>query len=168
MPKAMLRIARESAALLDPELSNNPNDFCTTNWACRSDRGCSALKAILAGEPDADKLNDVLSSAARPALSVANYLEAAIVLDRHRARGAGERLDRYVAVAQVEFAEVTESQVRTARAAYRNFGKGTGHPAGLNFGDWLEYALAIERDEPLLYKGGDDFKQTDVRSALSA
>ena len=127
----------------------------------------SALKAILAGEPDADKLNDVLSSAARPALSVANYLEAAIVLDRHRARGAGERLDRYVAVAQVEFAEVTESQVRTARAAYRNFGKGTGHPAGLNFGDWLEYALAIERDEPLLYKG-DDFKQTDVRSALSA
>jgi antitoxin VapB len=25
--EAMMRIARESAALLDPELSNNPNDF---------------------------------------------------------------------------------------------------------------------------------------------
>jgi ribonuclease VapC len=110
----------------------------------------SALIAILAGEPDADKLNDILSSAARPALSVANYLEAAIVLDRHRARGAGERLDRYLVVAQVEFAEVTESQARIARTAYRNFGKATGHPAGLNFGDCFAYALAIERDEPLL------------------
>jgi ribonuclease VapC len=127
----------------------------------------SALIAILAGEPDADKLNDILSSAARPALSVANYIEAAIVLDRHRARGAGERLDRYLAVAQVEFAEVTESQARIARTAYRNFGKATGHPAGLNFGDCFAYALAIERDEPLLYKG-DDLKHTDIRSALSA
>jgi ribonuclease VapC len=127
----------------------------------------SALIAILAGGPDADKLNDMLSSAARPALSVANYLEAAIVLDRHRAREAGERLDRYLAVAQVEFTKVTESQVRIARSAYRNFGKATGHPAGINFGDCFAYALDIERDEPLLYKG-DDFKHTDVRSALSS
>ena len=44
-------------------------------------------------------------------------------------------------------------------------GKGSGHLAGLNFGDCLAYALAIECDEPLLYKG-DDFKHTDVRSAL--
>jgi ribonuclease VapC len=127
----------------------------------------SALIAILTGEPDAEELNDLLSSAARPALSVANYLEAAIVLDRHSARGAGERLDRYLAAGQVEFVEVTESQARIARAAYRNFGKGGGHPAGLNVGDCFAYALAIERDEPLLYKG-DDFKHTDVRSALNS
>jgi ribonuclease VapC len=79
---------------------------------------------------------------------------------------AGERLDRYLAAAQVEFAEVTQSQVRIARSAYRNFGKATDQPAGLNFGDCFAYALAIERDEPLLYKG-DDFKHTNVRSALS-
>jgi ribonuclease VapC len=127
----------------------------------------SALVAILTGEPDAEELNDLLSSAARPALSVANYLEAAIVLDRHPARGAGERLDRYLAAGQVEFVEVTESQARIARVAYRNFGRGGGHPAGLNFGDCFAYALAIERDEPLLYKG-DDFKHTDVRSALNS
>jgi ribonuclease VapC len=122
----------------------------------------SALIAILAGEPDADKLNDILSSAARPALSVANYLEAAIVLDRHRARGAGERLDRYLVVAQVEFAVVTESQARIARTAYRNFGKATGHPAGLNFGDCFAYALAIERDEPLLYKATTSSTRTSA------
>jgi ribonuclease VapC len=127
----------------------------------------SALIAILAGEPDAEELNDVLSGAVRPALSVANYLEAAIVLDRHPARRAGEKLDRYLVTGQVELADVTESQARIARAAYRNFGRGTGHPAGLNFGDCFAYALAIDRDESLLYKG-NDFKHTDVRRALSS
>jgi hypothetical protein len=43
-------------------------------------------------------------------------------------------------------------------------GKVAAIPA-LNFGDCLGYALAIERDEPLLYKG-NEFKHTDVRSAL--
>jgi ribonuclease VapC len=127
----------------------------------------SALIAILAGEPDAEELNDVLSGAVRPALSVANYLEAAIVLDRHPARRAGEKLDRYLVAGQVELADVTESQARIARAAYRNFGRGTGHPAGLNFGDCFAYALAIDRDESLLYKG-NDFQHTDVGSALSS
>jgi ribonuclease VapC len=127
----------------------------------------SALIAILAGEPDAEELNDVLSGAVRPALSVANYLEAAIVLDRHPARRAGEKLDRYLVTGQVELADVTESQARIARSAYRNFGWGTGHPAGLNFGDCFAYALAIDRDEPLLYNG-NDFTHTDVRSALSS
>lgn len=127
----------------------------------------SVLIAILTGEPDAEEFNDLLSGAARPMLSVANYLEAAIVLDRHRSPGPGEKLDRYLAAGAIELVEVTESQVRIARSAYRNFGKGSRHPAGLNLGDCFAYALAVERDEPLLYKGGD-FKHTDVRSALSS
>jgi ribonuclease VapC len=88
-------------------------------------------------------------------------------LDRHPARRAGEKLDRYLVAGQVELADVTESQARIARAAYRNFGRGTGHPAGLNFGDCFAYALAIDRDASLLYKG-NDFKHTDVRSALTS
>ena len=52
-----------------------------------------------------------------------------------------------------------------ARMAYRDFGRGSGHPARLNFGDCFAYALAIESNQPLLYKG-DDFRHTDVRSAL--
>jgi len=58
-----------------------------------------------------------------------------------------------------------EQQARIAREAYRDFGKGSGHPARLNFGDCLAYALAKAMDEPLLYKGSD-FSHTDVRSAL--
>ena len=50
----------------------------------------------------------------------------------------------------------TAGQTRLARQAYRDFGKGSGHPAKLNFGNCFAYALATERGEPLLYKG-DDF-----------
>jgi ribonuclease VapC len=127
----------------------------------------SVLIAILTGESDAEELNDLLSGADRPMLSVANYLEAAIVLDRHRSPSPGEKLDRYLAAGTIELVDVTEAQVRIARSAYRSFGKGSRHPAGLNFGDCFAYALAVERDEPLLYKGGD-FRHTDVRSALSS
>ena len=56
---------------------------------------------------------------------------------------------------------VTAEQVQVARAAYRDFGRGSGHAAKLNFGDCFAYALAKCRDEPLLFKG-DDFMHTDV------
>jgi ribonuclease VapC len=58
----------------------------------------------------------------------------------------------------------TREQAETARAAYRDFGKGSGHPAGLNFGDCFAYALARALREPLWFKG-DDFSQTDVAVA---
>ena len=59
---------------------------------------------------------------------------------------------------------MTEAQARIAREAYRDFGKGSGHAAGLNFGDCFAYALARATGEPLLYKG-DDFAHTDVVAA---
>jgi ribonuclease VapC len=66
---------------------------------------------------------------------------------------------------EVELVPVSVEQAQIARAAYRDFGRGSGHPARLNMDDCFAYALAIERGEPLLYKG-DDFSHTDVRSAL--
>ena len=57
-----------------------------------------------------------------------------------------------------------QRQARIAREAYRDFGKGSGHPAKLNFGDCFAYALAKTTGEPLLFKG-DDFIHTDVISA---
>lgn len=56
---------------------------------------------------------------------------------------------------------VTEEQARIAREAYRDFGKGSGHPAQLNFGDCFAYALAKATGEALLFKGGD-FTHTDI------
>ena len=66
---------------------------------------------------------------------------------------------------QVAIAPVTEAQDRIARRAYADFGKASGHPAKLNFGDCFAYALAKAKREPLLFKG-DDFAATDVRACL--
>jgi ribonuclease VapC len=58
----------------------------------------------------------------------------------------------------------TVEQAYIARQAFYDFGKGR-HAAGLNSGDCFSYALAKPTGEPLLFKG-DDFRKTDVASAL--
>ncbi len=55
--------------------------------------------------------------------------------------------------AGISIEPVTERQARLAREAYRDFGKGSGHPARLNFGDCFAYALAKDKAEPPLFKG---------------
>src|SRR6266516_5796332 len=74
------------------------------------------------------------------------------------------RFDDLIKEAQIIIEAVTEPQARIAREAYRDFGKGSSHPAKLNFGDCFAYALAKFTGEPLLFKG-DDFAHTDIRPA---
>jgi ribonuclease VapC len=124
----------------------------------------SALIAILRDEPDAESFALALATARAPRMSVANYLETAIVIDSARDPLASRQVDKLVSRAGLALEPVTAEQARVARAAYRDFGKGSGHPAGLNFGDCFAYALARCADEPLLFKG-DDFAHTDVEPA---
>jgi len=49
--------------------------------------------------------------------------------------------------------------------AFSRYGKGRGHPAGLNYGDCLSYAVAKQLGIPLLFKG-NDFIHTDITSAF--
>ena len=97
-------------------------------------------------------------------MSVAGFLETAIVIDSHRDPVSSRELDRFCKDANMQFVPVDERQMQIARQAYRDFGKASGHPARLNFGDCFAYALAKALDEPLLYKG-TDFSHTDVRLA---
>ena len=125
----------------------------------------SALVAILLGEPEAQLFADTIEAHPIRRLSAATFLEVAIVLDNRRQPKAARRLDDIIREAEIIIEAVTERQARIAREAYRDFGKGSGHPAGLNFGDCLAYALAKELREPLLFKGGD-FHRTDVTPAI--
>jgi ribonuclease VapC len=59
-----------------------------------------------------------------------------------------------------------QAEADAAYAALASYGKGSGHPAGLNFGDVFSYALAKLRGLPLLYKA-DDFGRTDIASAMA-
>jgi ribonuclease VapC len=122
----------------------------------------SALLAILRNEPDAASFTKQIEAAKRCRMSAANFVEAAAVIDASRDPVASRRFDELLKEAQVVIEPVTEAQARIAREAYRDFGKGTGHRAKLNFGDCFAYALAKVVGEPLLCKG-NDFLHTDVR-----
>jgi ribonuclease VapC len=87
------------------------------------------------------------------------------VIDARRSALASRRVDQFLQEAAISIEPVTERQAHIAREAYRDFGKGSRHPAQLNFGDCFAYALAKELREPLLFKG-DNFGHTDVASAI--
>ena len=124
----------------------------------------SALIAILRDEPEAIACAKAIEGAARRRISAANFVEAAIVIDGSRDPIASRRFDDLVTAAQLMIEPVTEAQARIAREAYRDFGRGSGHPAKLNFGDCFAYALAKSSGEALLFKG-DDFAHTDITVA---
>jgi ribonuclease VapC len=125
----------------------------------------SAIIAILRNEPDAARFAQAIADAVDRRISAVNYVEAAAVIDGSRDPVASRRLDDLLREAEVAIEPVTEAQARVAREAYRDFGKGSGHPAKLNFGDCFTYALARVMNEPILFKG-DDFPHTDAISAL--
>jgi len=121
----------------------------------------SAIIAILRDEPEAPSCAKAIAGAPRRRISAVNYVEAAIVIDGSKDPVASRRLDDLFRAAQLVIEPVTQVQARIAREAYRDFGKGSGHPAGLNLGDCFAYALAKVTGEPLLFKG-DDFTHTDL------
>lgn len=125
----------------------------------------SAVIAILRGEPEARLCAKVIAGAESRRISAVNYVEAAVVIDGSRDPVASRRFDDLLRVARVTIEPVTEDQARLARDAYRDFGRGSGHPAHLNFGDCFAYALAKATGEPILFKG-DDFTRTDLTPAL--
>jgi len=98
-----------------------------------------------------------------PRLSAASYVEVALRLDGNLDEGQDTRLDAVIATLGLQIVPVTAAHARLARDAFNTFGKGR-HPARLNFGDCLTYALAKATGEPLLYKG-EDFVRTDLPRA---
>ncbi|MGE4426987.1 MAG: type II toxin-antitoxin system VapC family toxin [Solirubrobacteraceae bacterium] len=125
----------------------------------------SALVAILLDEPDRRQFTQALANASVRVMSAATLVEAGIVIEARLGEAGGRELDLLLHRADVEVLPADEAQAGLARSAWRRFGKGS-HPAGLNYGDCFSYALAVQRDEALLFKG-DDFAATDVRAALT-
>jgi len=123
----------------------------------------SAIIAILRDEPEAAFCARAIADASSRRVSAISYVEAAVVIDASGDPIASRRVDEFFKIAQISIEAVAEADAHIARDAYRDFGKGSGHPAKLNFGDCFAYALAKSRREPLLFKG-DDFAHTDINS----
>jgi len=126
----------------------------------------SALIAILRAEPEANAFAKAITAARDRRVSAVNLVEAAVVIDGSRDPIASRRFDELVLEAKLQIEPVTEAHARIAREAYRDFGKGSGHRASLNFGDCFTYALAKAKQEPILCKG-EDFKYTDLTLAAT-
>jgi ribonuclease VapC len=123
----------------------------------------SALVAIIRGEPDGPEFVARIEPNSCK-ISAASLFETTIVIDAQQSPDGSRALDEFVREAAINVVPFDEQQARLARQAYRDYGKGSGHPAKLNFGDCFAYALAKATGEPLLFKG-NDFAHTDVASA---
>ncbi|WP_245570328.1 type II toxin-antitoxin system VapC family toxin [Microbacterium luticocti] len=106
-----------------------------------------------------------LEEAEHVGMSAATLVEASVVADGPRDPVRSGRFDAFIDALELDVVPLDAEQARVARQAYRDYGRGSGHPARLNLGDCFAYALATVRREPLLYVG-DDFARTDVRGAL--
>ena len=124
----------------------------------------SALAAIFFEEPEAPLFIQLIHAADHCRMSAASFLELSIVVESQIGPDASRQCDIFFRRAGIIIEPVTVEQAHIARQAFLDFGKGR-HAAGLNFGDCFSYALAKIIGEPLLFKG-EDFKKTDIASAL--
>ncbi|PAX08717.1 type II toxin-antitoxin system VapC family toxin [Sphingomonas lenta] len=124
----------------------------------------SAVFAVLLKEDGHAAFLDRMSDASHLLMSAGSWVELTAVAVRGR-KIPPAALDKAAAELGVQVVPVTLEHAELARAAYRTYGRGTGHPASLNFGDCFAYALDKSTGEPLLFKG-DDFAATDIVSAV--
>jgi ribonuclease VapC len=120
----------------------------------------SAVVAILRAEPDAPVYSQAIEQARRKLMAAPTFLETAMVVIGRKGEAAGAGIERFLLRSGIEIVPFTPAAARVAAAAFVRYGKGR-HPAGLNFGDCISYALAKTELMPLLFKG-DDFRLTDI------
>ncbi len=122
----------------------------------------SAILAVLHNEPERDLLLRSIVDAPVLRMSAASYVEAGIVLESRLGSAGVHQLILLISRADIQIDYVDREQAEIALDAYRRFGKGR-HAAGLNYGDCFSYALAVAKEELLLYKG-EDFSKTDIHT----
>jgi ribonuclease VapC len=127
----------------------------------------SALVALLLAEPETEAFVSAIAAATARLLSTASYLETGIVMIARVGPLARAKLDELIAELSVVLVPFTPEQAQLALNAFQRYGRGSGHPAGLNYGDCFTYALAKLTGEPVLFKG-NDFSRTDLIAAISA
>lgn len=124
----------------------------------------SVLVSIAAAEPDCEEMAELCRKSSRLVTSPVSQIEAALatgrIFDRDYSFGAAQ-VREVIAGLRIEVLAVPSDIASAVMEAYLSFGKGTGHPAKLNFGDCFSNAMAKRLNIPLFFKGGD-FAKTDL------
>jgi ribonuclease VapC len=125
----------------------------------------SALVAIFANEPEREQFLEAITSSSECAVAAPTLLETSLVLSKF-----GPQLDawlqRFVREAAITIVPFDETHLAAAQKANLRYGRTSGHPAKLNFGDCFSYAACTVSGRPLLFKG-TAFSKTDIVSAVS-
>lgn len=124
----------------------------------------SAIVAIALSEPERDRYLEVIRRSQTALLSTVSVVESRMVVHGRRGQRGVVLLNDVLRLPVFELVAPGLLEADAAYSAFVAFGKGSGHPAALNFGDVFSYALAKVRGLPLLFKG-DDFSKTDVLRA---
>jgi ribonuclease VapC len=123
----------------------------------------SAIVAIFLQEPGHEEIRAKINSAGEVGIGAPTLVECAIVLTARLGSDSRGMLARFLEEANITIVPFTEQYFGMAVGAWMRFGKGR-HPASLNFGDCLAYAVARLTSMPLLCVG-EDFPQTDLTIA---
>ena len=121
----------------------------------------SAFVAIVGHEPEAERFLQAMRDAQELWMPTPTALEVSIVLGPERLSRATDMLQE----SGIRLVDFTSQHLLVAQHAHSTYGRGSGSPAKLNFGDCMVYAVAKVLDQPLLFKG-DDFTHTDIEPAL--
>lgn len=125
----------------------------------------SALVAVAFAEPERDAFLRAIQAADKALISTVSVVETRMVVHGRRGQRAVILMDDLLRLPVFEWVAPGAPETDAAYAAFVTYGKGSGHRAGLNFGDVFSYALAKVRGLPLLYKG-DDFVHTDIAGVV--
>lgn len=125
----------------------------------------SAIVVILPDESDSELFRRHLDVHLNPVISAATLHELYCVVKREGFTGGTKQSNTLLSLIEPELVPFDVEQLAVARDACTAYGRGSGHPANLNMGDCISYALAKSRNLPLLFKGGD-FGHTDIEPAL--
>lgn len=124
----------------------------------------SAIVALMLGEPDARQIAERLDRASIALIGSPTAFELTMVMLGVGGAARAAEARRFVSIPPFRLVPFDHEHLSSAFDAFARFGKGI-HPARLNFGDCMAYAVAQVAGCPLLYKG-QDFARTDIASAL--
>ena len=120
----------------------------------------SVLVGIIRGEPDAERLLDLLAGE-ESAIGAPTLVETRAWCSINLATRSSGWLKDFIESGPGAIIPFSREMADAASRAFDRFGRARGHPAKLNFGDCMAYAVSAVIRAPLLFKGGD-FGLTDV------
>jgi ribonuclease VapC len=121
----------------------------------------SALVAVALDEAESEAFSRIIAASGAAVVGMPTLVETHMVLEARLLGGATRFLDGLLSVPSIRPIDFDRRMFRAATDAFLRFGRGRGHPARLNMGDCMAYAVARAQNLPLLFKG-NDFVHTDL------